>query len=68
LKLTLFSMATTTLVLPLIVLPFLVVMNDKYYLRNHVNGRFSNAIVCVIILLAAAMAVVAIPLEIFGGQ
>jgi Mn2+/Fe2+ NRAMP family transporter len=68
LKLTLFSMAATALVLPLIVLPFLIVMNDKKYLRNHCNGRFSNAVICFVIILAAAMAAVAIPLEIAGGH
>jgi Mn2+/Fe2+ NRAMP family transporter len=68
LKLTMFSMATTALVLPLIVLPFLIIMNDKRYLRNHCNSRFTNLVVCFIIILAAAMAVVAIPLEIFGGH
>jgi Mn2+/Fe2+ NRAMP family transporter len=68
LKLTLFSMAATALVLPLIVLPFLVIMNDKRYLRNHCNSVFSNAVVCFVIIIAAVMALVAIPLEIFGGH
>ena len=68
LKLTLFSMAATALILPLIVLPFLIIMNDKRYLRNHCNSPFSNGVVCFVILLAAAMALVAIPLEIFGGH
>ena len=61
-------MAATALILPLIVLPFLIIMNDKPYLRNHCNSPFSNAVVCFVILLAAAMALVAIPLEIFGGH
>jgi Mn2+/Fe2+ NRAMP family transporter len=68
LKLTVFSMAITTLVLPFITLPFIVVMNDKKYLRNHTNGRFGNFVVCFVILLAALLALVAIPLEIFGSE
>jgi len=68
LKLTLFAMAATALILPLIVFPFLIVMNDKRYLRNHTNSPLTNVIVCFVILLAAAMAIVTIPLEIFGGH
>jgi Mn2+/Fe2+ NRAMP family transporter len=68
LKLTIFSMAITTLFLPLMALPFLVVMNDKKYLRNHTNSRVSNILVCVVVLLASTVALVAIPLEIFGAE
>jgi Mn2+/Fe2+ NRAMP family transporter len=68
LKLTLFAMAATALILPLIVLPFLIIMNDKRYLHNHTNSPLTNAIVCFVILMAAVMAIVAIPLEIFGGH
>jgi Mn2+/Fe2+ NRAMP family transporter len=68
LRITVFSMAITALILPLIVLPFLVLMNDSKLLGNHRNGRISNAVVCVIIFLSCIIAIVAIPLEIFGGQ
>jgi Mn2+/Fe2+ NRAMP family transporter len=68
LKLTLFSMAVTALVLPLVVLPFLVLMNDEHYVGKHRNGWLSNSVVFVSILLAAVIALVAIPLEIFGGS
>ncbi|MFN2542688.1 MAG: NRAMP family divalent metal transporter [Chthoniobacterales bacterium] len=68
LKVTIFSMAITTLILPVITFPLLVVMNDKKYLRNHTNSRFSNFVVSFVVLLAALIAVVAIPLQIFGGQ
>jgi hypothetical protein len=43
-------------------------MNDEHYVGSHRNGVIGNAVVFVVILLAAAMAVVAIPLEIFGGS
>jgi Mn2+/Fe2+ NRAMP family transporter len=67
-KLTLFSMAVTAVVLPLSVVPFLVLMNDRQFMGEHVNGRVSNAVVLFTVGLAALIAVVAIPLEIFGSQ
>ncbi|HYX63412.1 MAG TPA: divalent metal cation transporter [Burkholderiales bacterium] len=67
-KLTLFSMAVTAVVLPLSVVPFLVLMNDRRFLGEHVNGPISNVVVLVSIGLAALIALVAIPLEIFGSQ
>ena len=67
LTLTIFSMALTAVVLPLVILPFLVLMNDKKYLGKHCNGVVSNTVVIVIIVLTFVMAVVAIPLQILGG-
>jgi Mn2+/Fe2+ NRAMP family transporter len=68
LTVTVFSMAITTVVLPVIVLPFIVLMNDEHYVGSHRNGPIGNAVVMFIIMLSAVMAVVAIPLEIFGGS
>ena len=67
-KLTLFSMAITAVILPLTVMPFLVLMNDPHYMRGHVNSRFSNYVVIFIVALAALLALVAIPLEIVGSK
>ena len=67
-KLTLFAMAITAVILPLTALPFLVLMNDQRYMGNHVNSRFSNAVVVFIVVLTAVLAVVAIPLEIIGSK
>lgn len=67
-RLTMFSMALTVLILPLIVFPFLVVMNDERYLREFRNGWFGNAAVIFILGLAFVLALVAIPLEILGGS
>lgn len=67
-KLTLFSMAITAVILPLTALPFLVLMNDARYMGEHVNSHFSNIVVLLIVLLAAILAVVAIPLEIIGSK
>jgi len=68
LKLTNFSMALSAASLPVAILPFLVIMNDPYYVKDHTNGWFGNGVVLAITLLASALAVVSIPLEIFGGS
>ena len=68
LKLTIFSMALTAATLPVSIVPFLFLMNDKSYVRGYQNGWISNAVVLVIIALAFVLALVAIPLQIFGGS
>ncbi|MBZ9917184.1 Nramp family divalent metal transporter [Mesorhizobium sp. BR1-1-12] len=67
LKLTIFSMALTAASLPLTVIPFLFLLNDKRYVGEHRNGIVSNAAVIFIIGLGFVLAVVTIPLQIFGG-
>lgn len=67
LQLTLFSMALTAVILPLVIVPFLVLMNDKRYVGKHHNGWISNSFVIFAIALAFVLAIVAIPLEILGG-
>ncbi|MBZ9856012.1 Nramp family divalent metal transporter [Mesorhizobium sp. CA13] len=67
LKLTIFSMALTAASLPLTVVPFLFLLNDKRYVGEHRNGIVSNAAVIFIIALGFVLAVVTIPLQIFGG-
>lgn len=67
-KLTLFSMAISAVVLPLSVVPFLVLMNDRRFMGEHVNGTLSNAVVVLSVALAALIAIVAIPLEIIGSR
>ncbi|PYS46664.1 MAG: hypothetical protein DMF68_18535, partial [Acidobacteria bacterium] len=67
LKLTIFSMALTAATLPVAIVPFLFLMNDKSYVHEHRNSFFSNAVVLLIIGLAFVLAIVTIPLEIFGG-
>jgi Mn2+/Fe2+ NRAMP family transporter len=68
LKLTIMSMALTAATLPFSIVPFLILMNDRKYLEDHTNGWFSNAVVILIILLAFVLAVISIPLQIFGGS
>lgn len=67
LQLTLFSMALTTVILPVVMLPFLVLMNDKCYMGEHRNGWVSNSVVIGTIALSFVLAIVAIPLELMGG-
>jgi Mn2+/Fe2+ NRAMP family transporter len=67
LKLTEISMALTAASLPVGVLPFLILMNDKSYLGKHTNGHIGNAVVLVISILALVLAVVSLPLELFGS-
>lgn len=67
LQLTLFSMALTAAILPLVVLPFLVLMNDESYVGSHRNGWISNSIVVIIIMLTFVLAITALPLEVLGG-
>jgi Mn2+/Fe2+ NRAMP family transporter len=67
LKLTIFSMALTALSLPVTVVPLLVLMNDPDYLGDHTNGWISNAAVLAVSVVACVVALVAIPLQIFGS-
>jgi len=67
LQLTLFSMALTSLTLPIVTFPFLVLMNDPDYMGEYANGWISNTAVVVISLLASVLALVAIPLQLMGG-
>ncbi len=67
LRLTMLTMALTAAILPVVIVPFLVVMNSEAYLGEHRNGRVSNAVVIFIVLLAAVLAAVSIPLEVIGG-
>ena len=67
LKLTMLSMALTAASLPVAVVPFLLLMNDERYVQEHTNGWFGNSAVTLIVLMSCVLAVVSIPLEIFGG-
>jgi Mn2+/Fe2+ NRAMP family transporter len=67
LKLTMFTMALTVLILPLVVVPLLVIMNDRQYLGEHRNGLIGNVAVIAVIVIAFVLAAVAIPLQILGG-
>ncbi len=66
LQLTLFSMAITAVILPPIIIPFLVLMNDEFLLGKYRNGWIGNTVVIFTIILAFLLAIVAIPLQFLG--
>jgi Mn2+/Fe2+ NRAMP family transporter len=67
LRLTLISAALTVVIMPLVVLPFLVLMNDDRFVGRHTSGIVGNSLLAGLTVLAALLAVVVIPLEILGG-
>jgi Mn2+/Fe2+ NRAMP family transporter len=67
LKLTVASMALTATTLPLAIFPFIILMNDRRYVRDRGNGWLSNGVVVGVMALALVLSVVTIPLEIAGG-
>jgi Mn2+/Fe2+ NRAMP family transporter len=67
LRLTMISVALTVVVMPLMVLPFLVLMNNTKFVKNKTNTVVGNAILAGLTVLGALMALIVIPLEIFGG-
>jgi NRAMP (natural resistance-associated macrophage protein)-like metal ion transporter len=67
LRVTLISVALTVVIMPLIVLPFLVLMNEERYVGRYTSGPVGNGLLATITVLGALMAIVVIPLEIFGG-
>jgi Mn2+/Fe2+ NRAMP family transporter len=67
LQVTLISVALTVVIMPIIVLPFLVLMNEKEYVKQHTSGPIGNGLLAALTILGAIMAIIVIPLEIFGG-
>jgi len=67
LQVTLISVALTVVIMPIIVLPFLVLMNEEEYVKGHTSGPIGNGLLAVLTILGAIMALIVIPLEIFGG-
>ncbi len=67
LKVTVISMALTAAVLPIALIPFLLIMNDREYLGEFTNGWLSNSVVIVVLLICFALSVVSIPLEFMAG-
>jgi Mn2+/Fe2+ NRAMP family transporter len=67
LQMTLMSVALTVVLAPLVVLPFLVLMNEERYVKEHTSGPFGNGLLAVLTVACALMALVVIPLQILGG-
>ena len=67
LRLTQISLAMTVMIMPLVVLPFLVLMNDPRFVKEHTSGPTGNIVLTVLVLMGAVFAVIVVPLEVFGG-
>jgi Mn2+/Fe2+ NRAMP family transporter len=67
LRLTLLCVALTVVIMPFVVLPFLALMNDPTYVKDHQSGPIGNGLLAALTLLGGLLALVVIPLEIFGG-
>jgi Mn2+/Fe2+ NRAMP family transporter len=67
LQLALYGSATTALLLPISLFPFLVLMNDREYLQDKVNTRWINVAVITVLGIAFFVALATLPLLIFSG-
>jgi Mn2+/Fe2+ NRAMP family transporter len=67
LRLTLIAVALTVLIMPFVVLPFLVLMNDHKYVKDHTSSPIGNLFLAALTILSGLMALVVVPLEILGG-
>jgi len=67
LRLTMLSVALTVVIMPAVVLPFLVLMNDRKYVKEHTSTAIGNALLAALTVLACVLAIVVIPLELVGG-
>jgi Mn2+/Fe2+ NRAMP family transporter len=67
LKLTLLAMALSVIVMPIVVFPFLVLMNDERYVGQDKNGWIGNTVVLFTLIMGFVVALIAIPLEFLGS-
>ena len=67
LKLTMFTMAATCLTLPAVAVRLVALMNDEHYLKDHRNNAFANVTMVAVVLLIFILALVSIPVQIFGS-
>ena len=67
LALTNISMVLTAASLPITVIPLLVLMNDREVMLTFVNGWLSNTMLVFIALIAVALFLAAVPLQVLGG-
>ncbi|RNE59078.1 NRAMP family divalent metal transporter [Cryobacterium tepidiphilum] len=61
------SVVFSAIALPLTYLPILIVANDPEYMGEHVNGRLTNALGMVYLVIILVAAIAAIPLMIITG-
>lgn len=66
-RLTLISVGLTVMAMPAVVLPLLVLVNDRRFVKKHASGPIGNALLAILVIVGALLAVVVVPLEILGG-
>ncbi|MBI3224683.1 MAG: Nramp family divalent metal transporter [Mycolicibacterium cosmeticum] len=62
-----YSVVFSAIALPLTYLPILIVSNDRQYMGDHVNGRATNVLGSVYLVIIVAASLAAIPLMIVTG-
>jgi Mn2+/Fe2+ NRAMP family transporter len=69
-KVTEYSIVFSAVALPLTYLPILVIANDPQYMGERVNGRFSNLLASVFLIIILVTALAAVPLMLYtkAGQ
>ena len=67
LQLTLISVALTVVLMPAVVLPFLVIMNNPQCVHQHTSGPIGNGVLAAVVIAGAVMAAIVIPLEMLAG-
>ncbi len=67
LQLALFGSTITALFLPISLVPLLVLMNDRQYLGDKTNRRFTNSAILLVLVIAFVVAAVSLPLEFLSG-
>jgi Mn2+/Fe2+ NRAMP family transporter len=69
-KVTEYSIVFSAVALPLTYIPILVIANDRDYMGDHVNGRTTNALASLFVVLILVVSAAAIPLMIItkAGQ
>jgi Mn2+/Fe2+ NRAMP family transporter len=68
LRITLWTLVMGAAVMPIVAVPFLLLMNDAKLLGKHTNGPVANLVTVLIVVLSLALFVVAIPLAVLGGS
>jgi Mn2+/Fe2+ NRAMP family transporter len=67
LQLALLGSTITALFLPISLVPLLVLMNDRQYLGDKTNRRFTNSAILFVLVLAFVVAAISLPLEFLSG-
>jgi Mn2+/Fe2+ NRAMP family transporter len=62
-----YSVVFSAIALPLTYLPILIVANDREYMGDHVNGKVTNVLGSVYLVIIVVASVTAIPLMIVTG-